>query len=62
MKSLLFALITIALLSTPAISQDMKHMKDMDHMDGMKEKGMEGMKEKAMEGMNEKGMEAMACM
>ena len=54
MKSLLFALITIALLSTPAISQDMKHMKDMDHMDGMKEKGMEGM--------NEKGMEAMACM
>jgi hypothetical protein len=57
MKSLLFALITIALLSTPAISQDMKHMKDMDHMDGMKEKGMEG-----MEGMNEKGMEAMACM
>ena len=57
MKSLLFALITIALLSTPAISQDMKHMKDMDHMDGMKEKGMEG-----MEGMNEKGMEAMSCM
>ena len=57
MKSLLFALITIALLSTAAISQDMKHMKDMDHMDGMKEKGMEG-----MEGMNEKGMEAMSCM
>ncbi len=48
MKSLLFTLITIALLSTPAISQDIKDM------DGMKEKGikgMEDMKEKAMEGM-----------
>lgn len=37
MKSLLFALITIALLSTPAISQDMKGMKDM------KEKDLKGM-------------------
>ena len=51
MKSLLFDLITIALLSTPAISQDMKDM------DGMKEKGMKG-----MEDMKEKGLKGLACM
>lgn len=73
MKFLMFALITTALLSNPAISQEsdsmdnMKDMKDMKDMLGKKEGNMESIKAESMGNMKEKGMketamEGMACM
>ena len=57
MKFLMFALITTALLSNPAISQESDSMESMESMENMENMG--NMKEK---GMKETAMEGMACM